>query len=259
MIAMKKLSVFLAAFAVAAVLPAGAQTHPKTVAEVIRVHVRPGDGPQWEAANKRVAAWQHQHNDPVSTYAWSVVAGKHTGQYFLGRFGLNWSDFDKLDKFDSSNGFGKELQATVAPYTESIERSIYEALPDVSSPLNPGQPPTAFSDVTFFRLKPGSMQAVMDVIKQANEAIRKTNWPGGKSHWYRLVDGGEYPQLVLSSGHQDWADFQSPSPSFEAILNQTFGKVGAKALGHEFNEHVKSVHGEILRYRPDLSYIASPQ
>ncbi len=253
---MKKLSVFLVLFAVAAALPAGAQTQSNTIGEVIRVKVKTGQSQQWEEAVKTLVKWEHQHNIPDTIQMWSIIAGKHTGEYYVGLFGHNWKDFDALWKETDMN---KEIQATVSPYTESIERSFYEVLPDVSSPIDPSQPPPAYESITFFQLKPGGTEDVMNVIKQVNEAIKKTNWSGRKFLWYRLAEGGEYPQIVLSTGHQDWASFQEPSPSFDDILQQAFGKAGAKALAHEFDENLKSVRGEIIQYRPDLSYIAASQ
>jgi hypothetical protein len=253
---MKKLSVFLVLLAIAAALPAAAQTQSNTIGEVIRVKVKTGQSQQWEAAVKTLEQWEHQHNIPDTIYMWSIIAGEHTGEYYVGLFGHNWKDFDAIWKETELN---KEIGATVAPYTESIERSFYEFLPDVSSPIDPSQPPPAYESITFFQLKLGGTDAVMNVIKQANVAIKKTNWSGRKSAWYRLVEGGEYPQLVLSTGHDDWASFQEPSPSFSDILQQTFGKAGSEALGREFDKNVRSARGEIIQYRPDLSYIAASQ
>jgi hypothetical protein len=251
----KKFSLTLALFAVAAALPASAQTHPKTIGVVIRIKVKTGEGQQWEAGLKRFHAWEHEHNIPFTYYTWSIIAGKHTGQYYVGSFGHDWKDFDSVAKLDAE--VNTEIDATVAPYTESIERSYYEFQPDVSAPVNPSQPPTPFTDLTFFQLKPGGVQAVMGVIKQVSAAIQKTNWPGGKSDWYELVDGGDYPQLVLATGHQNWADFQEPSPSFRAMLEKVYGKAGFEALVHVFDKNLQRQSGEILRYRTDLSYIAS--
>ena len=253
---MKRLSVFLALFVAAAILPAGAQTHPKTIGVVVRVKVKPGEVQQWEAAVKRFHSWEHQHNIPFTYYTWSIIAGKYTGQYYIGSFGHDWKDFDSVAKLNTE--VNQEIEATVAPYTESIERSYYEFQPDVSAPENPNQPPP-FTDLTFFQLKPGGVEAVMGVIKQVASAIQKTNWPGGKSVWYELADGGDYPQLVLATGHKDWADFQEPTPSFRSMLEKIYGKAGLEALFHLFDKNLQSERGEILRYRPSLSYIAGSQ
>lgn len=240
--------------------PAIAQTQSNTVVGIIRVKVKPGQEQQWEAAFKRFRAWEHQHNYPYTSYAWSIVAGKDTGQYTFGTFGHAWKDFDSMDQFESKNGTGAEVQATFAPYTESGEVSFYEFEPDLSvTPPDPPAQPPPLSEVVFFTLKPGSMPAVTSAIKQVVAAEKKTNWPGAKSlEWYELVDG-EGAQLVLTIGHQDWADFQGPTPSLPAMLTEVYGKAGANALFHEFEKHVVSESSEVIRYRPDLSYIAAKQ
>jgi hypothetical protein len=67
------------------------------------------------------------------------------------------------------------------------------------------------------------------------------------------------PQLVLSIGLKNWAALQRPSPTFNEMLVQAYGKAGARALEHSIDSHVQSENRELIRYRPDLSYITSAQ
>jgi hypothetical protein len=257
---MRKACVFLALLALAVAIPAGAQTQSKNIARIYTIKVKPGEGQQWEAAFKKLEAWEHQQNLPGTLYVWSVISGENFGDYVLGTFGHDWADFDEMQARGEKVGVGKEVGETVAPYTASVGISYYAFLSDMSSPITPGQPPMPMSEVTFFTLKPGGMQPVMNAIKQAGAAMAKTHWKGnGPGEWYALVDGGEGPQLVLSVGHENWAGFQAPSPSLTEMLAQAYGKAGAHALGHEFNSHVRSENSEIIRYRPDLSYNAPAQ
>ncbi len=257
---MRKILVFLSLVALTVALPAGAQSQPKTIARIYTIKVSPGEGQQWETGMKRLNAWLHQKNDPSSFYTWSVISGQEGGEYVVGGFGHDWKDFDAMQARGTEDGFGKEVQGTVAPYTESVDISYYAFLPGLSSPITPGQPPTPMSEVTFFTVKPGGMQPVINAIKQANAAMVKTHWKGnGPGEWYALADGGEGPQLVLSIGHMNWAGFQAPSPSLGEMLTQAYGKAGAQALAHTFDSHIRGEYSEIIRYRPDLSYIASSQ
>ena len=257
---MRKVLVFLSFIALAVALPAGAQSQPKTIARIYTIKVKRGEEQQWETGMKRLNAWLHQHNAPTTGYTWLVISGAETGEYVLGSFGLNWKDFDTMQERAAKEGFGKETQATVVPYTQSLQISYYAFLPDLSSPVKPNQPPTPMSEITFFNLKPGGQQAVINAIKQANAAMTKTHWKGnGPAGWYVLADGGERPQLVLSIGHMNWAGFQAPSPSLGEMLDQAYGKTRAQALGHTFNSHVRAENIEIILYRPDLSYIAASQ
>ena len=99
----------------------------------------------------------------------------------------------------------------------------------------------------------------MNAIKKANAAIAKTHWTGNGSYaeWYVLVDGGEVPQIVLSIGLKNYAALQAPPASLGDILAKVYGKPGAQAILQSFYSHVRSEYNELIRYRPDLSYIAS--
>ena len=254
---MRKACVFLSLLALAVAIPAGAQSNSKNIARIFTIRTKPGQAQQWEGGLKKMTAWYHQQNLPVTLYVWSVISGEDLGDYVLGEFGHDWADFDQMQARGEKVGVGKEVEETVAPYTESVKMSFYTFLPNMSSPITPGQKPMPMSEVTFFTLKPGGTEPVINVIKQAGAAMAKTHWKGnGPGEWYALVDGGEGPQLVLSVGHENWAGFQEPSPSLTEMLAQAYGKAGANALGHEFDSHIRGIYSEIIRYRPDLSYIA---
>jgi hypothetical protein len=251
---MRKVCVFLSLLALAVAIPAGAQTNSKNIARIYTIGTKPGQAQQWEAGVKKMNAWSHQQNLPQTPYVWSVISGEHVGEYILGWFGHDWKDFDEMEARGEKAGVGKEIAENLQPYTESVTISYYAFLPDVSTPITPGQPPTPMSEVMFFTLKPGGMEPVMDAIKQVNAAIAKTHWKGnGPAGWYALVDGGEGPQLVLSIGHENWAGFQAPSPSLDEMLVQAYGKAGAHAIEHQFDAHLRGEYSEIIRYRPDLS------
>jgi hypothetical protein len=258
---MRKVLVSLCFLALAVALPAGAQSQPKTIARINTIKVKPGEGQQWEAGTKRLNAWKRQENGPATTYIWSVISGGETGEYVEGSFGHDWKDFDAGRKRAVKDGFGKEVQATVVPYTELYESSYYAFQPDLSSPVNPNQPPTPMSEVTFFTLKPGGLQPVVNAIKQTNAAMGKTHWKGvgGSAEWYVLVSGGEGPQIFFSIGLKNYAAMQSPSMSVPDMLVQAYGKAKAQTLEHTFNSHVQSEYSELISYRPDLSYIAASQ
>lgn len=256
---MKKVLGLLGILALAVAMPAVAQSNSKNIARVYTITAKPGEAQQWEAAFKKLEAWEHQQNLPGTLYVWSVISGENFGDYVLGTFGHDWADFDTMQARGEKVGVGKEIQATVAPYTESVKISYYAFQPDLAAtPPNPNEPPTPMSHVTFFTLKVGGMEPVMNAIKQADAAIKKTHWPGAENPggWYVLVDGGEAPQIVLSGGLKNWADLQAPSTSLAEVLTQVYGKAGAQTLEHTFNSHVRSIRSELIRYRPDLSYNA---
>lgn len=249
----------LTIFMLAAVMVVWGQSQPKnTVARIYTIKAKPGEGQQWEAAAKRFHAWEHQHNVPGNTYIWTVLTGPNEGAYVIGQFGHAWKDFDAMQMQGEKDGVGKELRATIAPYTESVMTSYYYFRPDLSiNPPDPNMPPSPLTAVTFFTLKPGGMDPVVNVIKQANEAIKKTHWPGANNPggWYVLANGGVGPEIVLAGNLRNYAGMEPTSPSFGAMLVSVYGKAGAEALGRTFDRQVRGIRTELLHYRSDLSYI----
>ena len=129
--------------------------------------------------------------------------------------------------------------------------------PDLSAtPPQADQAPSKFISVMTYSLKPGGFDSVENVIKQANAAVKKADWPAKPDAWYTLVNGGEGSQLAHVTARDNWADFQPPEPSFGKMLSNVFGKAGSGALYQRFLKSVRTWRTEIYRYRPDLSYIA---
>jgi hypothetical protein len=255
---MKKVlaSLFIAVLALA--LPAAAQMRPKTIVRVFDVKVKSGMDQQFEEGVKKIRAWQKEHNYPLRSLTWSVISGDRGGDYIIPTFAANWKDFDAVEKFGPE--MGKEIQADVGPYVESVVGSYWQEQPDLEA--NPSQvnpTPPNFLSVTTYYVKPGGADGMEDVIKQAKTAIEKTHWPAKIGEWYTLENGGKGSQILHVTWHQDWASFQPPEPSFGKMLSSVYGKEGSEAF---FSKFVKSVHTwrtEIFHFRPELSYIPNSQ
>jgi hypothetical protein len=201
----------------------------KTLNRIFVVKTKPGMSAQWESGPKKLNEWAKQQNYPFAYYDWSLISGPRTGQYILGTFGHDWKDFDGVEKFGPAAA--KQIHADMAPFTESVNISYWSYREDLSGcPPNPGQAPPAFFSITTFFLKIGADLQVADAIKVANAAIQKSHWPGKPSGWYSLVKGGYGPALTLATGHENWADFQSPETSLAKVLNEVYGKEGAEAI-----------------------------
>ncbi len=236
------------------VVPALAQTQPKTVAEVIFVTPKPGSTADFEAAVKRHMQWHRQQNGTWAWLVWEVLTGERTRQYVAGTFGHDWKDFDDKAKFEEEDD--ANAMSVIGPYIQSLNGGFYALRPDLSlTQPTPGGQPAAFSSVTTVLVKPGGTLAAEEAIKEVNAAIKKSNWPAKPSAWYQLLNGGEGPTLVLVSAREKWADFQPPEEEFGQMLGESYGKMGAENLFHKFYGSVRSFHSQIIKFRPDLSYM----
>ncbi|HSB62249.1 MAG TPA: hypothetical protein VLI67_11050 [Vicinamibacteria bacterium] len=248
-------AVTLVALAVAAGSPAAAQETPGTIAQVVVTRVRPGMGKQYQEGRKRHLAWHKRQGDPWSWHTWQVTSGPDTGHYVTVTFGHHWKDFDTWEtRF--GEGDDADVELNLAPHSEATTVAYFDLLADVSRP--PASPtPARMSEVVHFFLKPGQVQQFRHAIRRAHEAIGKTSWPE-HYFWYELWNGGEGPHFVLVLPRGSWADMAEPEVSFPAMLTKAFGPYEAGAILDAFGQASKSQSSEVLRYRPDLSHVASP-
>ena len=257
---MRKVLVFLSFIALAIALPAGAQMPAKSLDRIVVVKTKPSMSAQYEAGVKKLIDWSRQQKRPHTYYCWNIISGPRTGQYVFGTLGHDWKDFDAAE--EGSGGALKIIMEDMDPYTESVMISYWVYRKDLSGPPpNAGQAPPAFADVITFFLKIGGEPAVTDAIKTVGAAIQKSHWKGngGPSGWYSRVNGGYGSALALSTGHENWADFQPPEPDLFKMINEVYGQEGAAAIWKKFDSGLRNVRTEIWRYRPDLSYIAPSQ
>ena len=231
--------------------PVATQEEEGTIGLVYFVRAKPGMEAQFEEGTKKHMEWHRQQNDTWTWGAWVTMTGENTGRYAFGSFGHHWADFDNpgvSEEEDEAN-----LQATMAPYAESAVARYYAYLPQVSHPAPEGES-FPLSVVLVFELRVGTEGKFINNITKVHKAIEKTNWPG-YHEWYVLVNGGRQPMFVLVLPQESWADMAPQETSFEAMLEEAFGRQEAESILRAFNHIIKSETSSIVRDRPDLSYI----
>jgi hypothetical protein len=240
------------AFVVLVSVSASAQAPPRdTVTEVIRQKARPGTQAPYEAARKKHMAWHKAQND---TWAWDVfeiTTGPDTGTYVIVSGNHQWKEmeqwgatFGEADTADS--------RAAMGGFIDGSERSYWTQLNSISR-LPPANERTPLSTVTFYRVKPGSDGAVRAAIGKVNTALDAEKFPV-RTIWYVLSNGGvgpTYAVVVPRTGLGDMA----PTPTLLEVLEKQLGKADADALVKSFFDNVVSTNSEMLRRRPDLSYV----
>ena len=243
----------LAVFVLAPVFPALAQ--PSAVAEINFQTPKSGMSQQYEAARKKHNGWHKSQKDAWSWYTWEVVSGPRTGTYVTGTFGHDWKDFDTRGKFNEADL--AEFQTSVGPSLANAYTSYYVTRADISlTPPSPGGSPAAMSSITLFHLKPDSVNDFIDAAKKINEGIKKTNYAvPGPSRWFQLVNGGEGPLFVLSGDRANWAAFQANEKTLDVMMEEAYGKEQGAATLASLRKAVHTIATEIIRYRPDLSYV----
>ncbi len=250
---MRKLELSMCATVVASLLclPALAQETPGTVARIGVFEPKPGAAAQFEQGRKKHFEFHRKENDTWSWFTWEVISGEHEGTYITGTFGHQWKDFDAWEKLDRADT--ADANANMGPSLESESTAYYELIPDASRPPA-GKEPSPMIQVTHFYVKPAGVEAFVAAIKEAKTALDKAGWPS-HSFWYRLVNGGEGPEFVLVAARASWAEMAPPAKSLAETLAGVLGPQKAVAVIHAVMGNTSRTYSELLRYRPDLSYV----
>jgi hypothetical protein len=253
---MKKTLVVLAALSpLWTASAASAQAPAGNLAQIFLNKVKPGTNAQYEAGRKRHMEWHKKKGDTWDWMTWEVVNGERAGDYIVGSFGHAFKDFDGRDAFEAEDA--ADAAANMAPFLEASVQSFYLSQPELSI-LGTERQPAKFAQVTHFFLKPEGVNDFTDGRKKIVEAAKKTNYPI-HPHWYQLFNGGEGPESVLVTGRNSWAEFQPLDKTLDAMMEEALGKVQGPAVLSTLRKAVRYTRSETLRYRPDLSYVASGQ
>ncbi len=232
-------------------LPAAGQMQPGTVARIYVNKVRPGAQQQYEQGRKKHMAWHRSQNDAWAWQTWEVMTGENAGSYVVGTFNHNWKDFDGREQFEDADA--TDAAANMGSSEASSTLSYYALRPELSlSPGNEGTTP--YVTVLHFFVKPEALNDFTQAIKKISEGIRKTNYPAVPSRWYSLANGGIGPEFALVQDRKNYAEMQPPEKTLDAMMQEAFGDEGATIL-KSLRSGYRSTYSELLRYRPDLSYV----
>ncbi|HET6982024.1 MAG TPA: hypothetical protein VFI53_07780 [Myxococcaceae bacterium] len=245
------------AFLLALSLAVPALGQPAGDVAVINTHTpKPGATAKYETARKNHMAWHKAQKDTWTWNTWEVVSGEGSGTYYTASFAHAWKDFDTQEKFEKADT--ADFDKNIGPTLGRSFTSYYLRRGDLSLTPPSATPPTPYSFLTFFLLKPEGVNDFQEAVKKINEGIKKTNWKQqGPSSWYQLVNGGEGPMYVLAGGRDNWAAFAPNEKSLDVMMEEAFGKDGAAILAKARNA-IRSSRTETIKYRPDLSYVPPP-
>jgi hypothetical protein len=248
---MKKI---LVAVAVASLFALAAQAQPMG-GEVARIYLntpKPGGTKAYEAGRKKHMEWHRSQNDPWSWFTWQIVTGERADAYYVGTFGHDWKEFDGRTAFDEADDANAAIN--LDPVTTSSVPMIYRYLSKASRPTGSAEP-SPYSQLTFYYVKLEGVPEFTRAIERVKEVLDKANWPV-HAEWYGLVSGGEGPLFVVSVARSTWADFAPTAKTLDMVVAEATGVAESNALFDAIRRNTTKVYSEILRYRPDLSYVA---
>jgi hypothetical protein len=237
-----------------AAVSASAQTQPASITAVESQTPKNGMVQQYEQGRKQKAEWHKQQKDPQPLYVYETLTGDSTGTYLVVRADQHWKDMDKPAIPDQADT--DEYMKAVGNYVQSLSDRYYEFEPKLSNPDASSSGPAKFTEVITFHLKRDKTAEFRSALERVTEASNKTQWP---VHFeiYELLFGGEVGTYVLTESHANWADFED-KPDVKPLrhmLEDAFGAAEADAIYSRLIGSIQSEDGEIIQFRPDLSYV----
>lgn len=249
---MRRKSMFLLLALLAALaIPAAAQQQP-TLSVAYFVEVEGGKAIEFENALKGHLQWLGQQGETWAWNTWLRAIGDDLTVYVIISGGHTFQDLDARAAFQAQNR--QRWLANVGPFTEKISSRLSITRPDISrAPEGPFSMAWVFANT----VRPGKEAEYEHALKQVHEAIGKTNWPV-KYFFTQTIVGGALPTYTLVLPGSSWSDFAPPAKSFEAMLEEAYGREGARQLMEIFGKTEESAGSWVYLHRPDLSY-APPQ
>lgn len=220
------------------------------------IHVKPKAGmvQEFEEAAKSHMDWHRQENDPWQWHIWQYETGEQLGEYLAITQGHRWEDFDAHADFIARDN--ADAGTRMGPYMESMSAWYSRFLVDLSHWPADLSPSLVF--VIMHRVKPGKVAQLNHAIERIHKALQEANWPHHYL-WERVIVGGEGPIFNVVLPMNQWADMNPPETPFEAAIEKAVGRREAESLLRSFLESIEGQRTEILRYRPDLSYVPEGQ
>jgi hypothetical protein len=237
-----------------AAVSASAQTQPASITAVESQTPKNGMVQQYEQGRKQKAEWHKQQKDPQPLYVYETLTGDSTGTYLVVRLDQHWADMDKPAIADQADT--EEYTKAVGAYVESLSDRYYEFEPKLSNPDASSSGPAKFTEVITFHVKRDKTAEFHSALERVTEASKKTQWP---VHFeiYELLFGGDVGTYVLTESHASWADFEEKPDvkPLRHVLEDAFGAAEADAIYSRLIGSIQSEDGEIIQFRPDLSYV----
>ena len=179
-----------------------------------------------EAGYRRHLEWHRTAGDRWTWHGWTIITGDRLGTFIDATIDRTPEEIDAPVKPLEDRA---DNQRNVFPYVRSATSSMYRARPDLCSAAE-SSIDAPFSTMATVHVHPGRQSAFEEHLKKnRTQAV-----------CFELLSGGAQPSYL----------FLLPAQKFSAALT-----TGLK-LDHP---SVASIVRELLRYRPDLTYVPAPR
>jgi hypothetical protein len=229
-----------------------AEERAASVARIYTAMAKDGHTAQLEDGMKKHFAWHRNAGDQGGWHVWNVITGPEAGSYLVGTFGRSWADLEKTSMGEKDHA---DVLANIAPHASQVTNRIWVFRGDIS-PRGEGDPPTRFTSVVNFHMKPEGLPVLEGVIRQVTDAMMKLPAQDrgvSPPMIYQLVAGGEGPRLAMVYSADSWADMEPRGTTPLQALEKAYGEEEGREIMMSALKGIRYIDSQILQYRPDLS------
>jgi hypothetical protein len=218
---------------------------------VLRQKARPGTVQDYEASRKKHMGWHKAQNDPWAWEVFEIMTGPDTGGYLIASGEHQWQEIEAWTA-RMADADAADSRASMGEYIASTQREYWTQLNAISR-LPTSEARSPLITMTAYHVKPGRDAALRTAITKLNAALDAGNFPL-RTIWFVLTNGGSSPTYAVVAPRAGLGEM-APSPSLLEVLEKQLGKPAADALVTSFFDNVADAKTELLRLRPDLSYL----
>lgn len=233
----------------AVTLSAVAADTPPPMSRLFIADVPADSAAEFYAVQRETADIYKANKAPIPRYAWTSLTGDPRLVTVIPLASLT-----QLGEPTWLSGQGDEQsrQARSSRLGRSVgDRTsrIVTQVTDLTWDPTPNGAPEAFAIVRTYNIKPGTVPDFMALIKQSNDAIKKV----GKArsiYTSRVSYGGDMYEFYVVVGYDSLAD-STGGDSMRTVM----GEAAYTAYFKKSGEIVNTVRRDIMRYRPEFSYV----
>lgn len=182
----------------------------------------PEERKAFEEGYRRHLEWHRRHDDPWAWHGWTVISGERYGTFIDATIGRTP---EEMDRPVAPAEDAADMAENVLPAVGAASTALYRLRPDLCAGTAEAIA-APFASLVRVRVRPGRRQELERTL-----AARRP-----VALCFELLSGGETPSYLLVFPYRE----------LSAVLRGGAPPVGTAA---------EAVSVELLRYRPDLSYL----
>ncbi|MGB0134837.1 hypothetical protein [Dokdonella sp.] len=208
-----------------------------------------GQGPQFEAAIKKHAAWRKSAGEK---FVWSIyqpIVGSDLGYYVVRSGRHEWEELDANEAWGMQAKADDAFNTTVNPFVDRAEHYFSELDHKHSNWIE--SPDYKYYSVSNYSAKPGMYGDRREALDKIQKAVIDEKWAYSYSIAHTMGGSGGFSIVTPMKSYAEMAD---PDPSLMKILAKSLGSESeATSTMKQFSSTINGSETTIYVRRADLS------